>query len=94
MGFLSIEVDSGVLIVSDQEKSPEKDLSSERQMIIQGLLFVFVLVPAIFIVFSIVLSDYVAQTPSARSFENGAKQAEIAACESKKGYKNTEDCYK
>ncbi|WP_445634614.1 hypothetical protein NSTC745_06436 [Nostoc sp. DSM 114161] len=33
-------------------------------------------------------------TPTVRQFDDAAKQAEIAACESAKGYKNTEDCYK
>ncbi|MBX9255690.1 hypothetical protein H1Q63_17410 [Desmonostoc muscorum CCALA 125] len=80
--------------MSNREKSSEQDKSPERQMIVQGFLFVFVLVPAIFVVCSIVISDYVAQTPPVRSFDDAARQTEIAACESQKGYKNTEDCYK
>lgn len=44
--------------------------------------------------FIVFLMENVVKTPLTRSFEDSAKQAEIAACESRKGYKNTEDCYK
>ncbi|WP_138500179.1 hypothetical protein [Nostoc sp. PA-18-2419] len=68
--------------MSGREKSSEQNKSSERQIIVQGFLFLLVLVPAIFVVCSIFLSNYVAQTPSVRAFDDAAKQAEIATCES------------
>lgn len=34
------------------------------------------------------------QTQTGKDMSEAARQAQIAACESEKGYKNTEDCYK
>lgn len=94
--MLDIAVSRGV-IVSGQEKSPEPDKSSEKQMIVQGLLFLFVLVPAIFIFFGVLLNEFVAKTPLVRSFDDAATRSKINACESKHAFgdrKSLEDCYK
>lgn len=64
--------------------------SSKKQ--VSPLVSGFVIVVAIFIIFAFL--NNAINTPLVRSFDDAAKQAEIAACESKKGYKNTEDCYK
>lgn len=37
---------------------------------------------------------HASSTPLTRQFDDAARQARIAACESEKGYQNTEDCYK
>ncbi len=95
MGLLDIAVSRGV-IVSDQEKSPEQDNLSDKKMIGQGLLFIFVLVPAIFVVFGFLLNEFVAKTPLVRSFDDAAEKSQRLACETKASSENksSEDCYK
>jgi uncharacterized protein YxeA len=44
--------------------------------------------------FIIFLMENAVKTPLVRSFDDAARQSKIATCESEKGYKNTEDCYK
>lgn len=95
LGLLDIAVSRGV-IVSDQEKSPEQDNLSDKKMIGQGLLFIFVLVPAIFVVFGFLLNEFVAKTPLVRSFDDAAEKSQRLACETKASSENksSEDCYK
>lgn len=95
LGLLDIAVSRSV-IVSNQEKSLEEDKPSEKKMIIQGLLFIFVLVPAIFIVFGFLLNEFVAKTPPVRSFDDAAEKSQRLACETKASSENksSEDCYK
>ncbi|MBN3906380.1 MAG: hypothetical protein HWQ35_07430 [Nostoc sp. NMS1] len=82
--------------MSDQEKSPEQDNLSDKKMIGQGLLFIFVLVPAIFVVFGFLLNEFVAKTPLVRSFDDAAEKSQRLACETKASSENksSEDCYK
>ncbi len=75
---------SGVLVVSKPEQPSEQDKPDEKQMIVEGLLFVFVLVPAILFVFSMIITDYLAQTPPVRSFDDAARSSKTLACESSK----------
>ncbi|MEH2390883.1 MAG: hypothetical protein V7K21_04150 [Nostoc sp.] len=97
LGLLDIAVSRDV-IVSDQEKPLEEDKPSEKKMIVQGLLFIFVLVPAIFIVFGFLLNEFVAKTPLVRSFDDAARRAKIDACESHRAFAENkspdDDCYK
>ena len=95
MGLLNIAVSRGV-IVSAQEKSPEQDNPSDKKMIGQGLLFIFVLVPAIFVVFGFLLNEFVAKTPLVRSFDDAAEKSQQLACETKASSENksSKDCYK
>ncbi|QLE53770.1 hypothetical protein FD724_38675 (plasmid) [Nostoc sp. C057] len=82
--------------MSESEQPSKQDKLSEKQMIVQGLLFVFVLVPSVFFVFSIIISDYLAQTPPDRSFDDAARNSKALACESKKQNEGGElrDCWK
>ncbi|MBD2437395.1 hypothetical protein [Nostoc sp. FACHB-110] len=57
------------------------------------LLFALILIPVV-IGFCVYINENVLNTPLTRQFDDAARQAQIAACESEKGYKNTEDCYK
>lgn len=95
MGLLDIAVSRGV-IVSEQEKSPEQDNPSDKKIIGQGLLFIFVLVPAIFVIFGFLLNEFVAKTPLVRSFDDAAEKSQRLACETKASSENksSEDCYK
>lgn len=77
-----------VIIMDDQEKP-----FSEKQMIVKGL-FALAFVPLIFIGFCVLVNEFVVKTPLVRSFDDAAKQSQIIACESEKGYKDTADCYK
>lgn len=74
--------------MTNQEK-PEFEKTSLQ---VSPLVFVLVAISAISII--VALLNSAINTPLVRSFDDAAKQAEIAACESKNGYKNTEDCYK
>lgn len=83
-GIAKNSVLSGVLVVSKPEQPSEQDKPDEKQMIVEGLLFVFVLVPAILFVFSMIITDYLAQTPPVRSFDDAARNSKTLACESSK----------
>lgn len=74
-GIAKNSVLSGVLVVSKPEQPSEQDKPDEKQMIVEGLLFVFVLVPAILFVFSMIITDYLAQTPPVRSFDDAARNS-------------------
>lgn len=65
-------------------KPEQPDKPDEKQMIVEGLLFVFVLVPAILFVFSMIITDYLAQTPAVRSFDDAARNSKALACQSRK----------
>ncbi|MBE9002711.1 hypothetical protein IQ274_32155 [Nostoc sp. LEGE 12447] len=82
-GIAKNSVLSGVLVVSKPEQPSEQDKPDEKQMIVEGLLFVFVLVPAILFVFSMIITDYLAQTPPVRSFDDAARNSKTL-CESSK----------
>jgi len=75
---------SGVLVMSEPELHKEKGKASEKQINVDGLLFVFVLVPAVLFVFSMVITDYLAQTPPDRSFDGAARNSNALACQSRK----------
>jgi hypothetical protein len=77
-------------------KPEQPDKPDEKQMIVEGLLFVFVLVPAILFVFSMIITDYLAQTPAVRSFDDAARNSKALACESRKQNEggDSENCRK
>lgn len=95
-GITKDSVLSGVLLVSEPEQPPEEDKPDEKQMIVEGLLFVFVLVPAILFVFSMIITDYLAERPPARWLDDAAKNSKGLACESRKQNEGGEprDCWK
>ncbi|MEH2459102.1 hypothetical protein [Nostoc sp.] len=70
--------------MSEPELPSEKGKPSEKQINVDGLVFVFVLVPAILFVFSMVITDYLAQTPPVRSFDDAAPNSKALACQSRK----------
>jgi hypothetical protein len=83
--------------VSEPEQPPEEHKTSEKQMIVEGVLIVFVLVPAILFFFSMIITDYLAERPPARWLDDAAKNSKGLACESRKQNKSSDavgDCGK
>jgi hypothetical protein len=74
-GIAKDSLKSGVLVMRKPKLPSEKGKPSEKQINVDGLLFVFVLVPAILFVFSMVITDYLAQTPPDRSFDDAARNS-------------------
>ncbi|EKE96396.1 hypothetical protein FDUTEX481_09741 [Tolypothrix sp. PCC 7601] len=83
--------------MSKPEQPQEKDKPSEKQMIVDGLLFVFVLVPSLLFVFSMIITDYLAQRPPARWLDDAARNSKTLECQSRKQNKSRNavaDCEK
>ncbi|MCG6138800.1 MAG: hypothetical protein MET45_30115 [Nostoc sp. LLA-1] len=89
-GIIKDSDKSGVLLVSEPEQPPEEDKPSEKQMIVEGLLFVFVLVPAILFFFGMIITDYLAERPPARWLDDAAKDSKGLVCESRKQNKDSD----
>lgn len=92
-GIPKDSVKSGVLVVSE----PEQDKSSTKQTIAQDILLALVLIPSLLFVFSMIITDYLAERPPARWLDDAAKNSKGLACESRKQNKGSNavgDCEK
>ncbi|MBD2445947.1 hypothetical protein H6G76_02010 [Nostoc sp. FACHB-152] len=70
--------------MSKPEQPSEQEKHSEKQMIVEGLLIVFLLLPSLLFIFSMVITDYLAERPPIRSLDDAARNSKALACELRK----------
>ncbi|MFN6572340.1 hypothetical protein [Dendronalium sp. ChiSLP03b] len=96
LGLLDVGVSGGVNAMDDKEKQSQQKNTEDEQVFGKEFLLLLVLVPVVFIGFCVYLNENVLNTPLTRQFDDAARQAEIAACESEASLNNkpADDCYK
>ncbi|WP_096608417.1 hypothetical protein [Calothrix sp. NIES-2100] len=83
--------------MSKPEQPPEEDKPSTKQTIVQDILLALLLIPSLLFVFSMIITDYLAEKPPDRWFDDAAKNSKGLACETRKQNKDSDpvaDCEK